>query len=460
MERSDTSPLADWETCLPVPKRGPVRALPKLGRRLSRSLILRTGLLFSAPMLRTLRKAEYAELMILFFIQAVAMAIWFVPLGTILDANGLHSIKPFAFAAIGVAAFISPLMFGAMADRHVPPAKVLRWLATATGVTTAVIATAIQNGWNPWLVLALIQIFSLSYAPMFSISTALVLARLENAKKEFGSVRALATLGWMAGALLIGLLSLDRSALAGYLGAVIWLLVAAFTYFLPALVIPPSAEHLSWRERLGLDALTLLKNRDTRVVFITTTLFNIPLCAFYPYAPAHLHERGFAHTSAWMSLAQISEIIAMFSLAWLLHHWRLKWIFACGLVFGVVRFALSALNTDSSLLLGVTLHGASFVLVFITAQIYLNQRIDPAWRTRAQALMTLLNGGIGNLIGYLGSGWWFAACTPVNRTHWPLFWWGLTALVVVVLAYFLIAFKDQRELPSHSGDESSPNEEV
>ena len=55
-------------------------------------------------MLRTLRKAEYAELMILFFIQAAAMGIWFVPLGTILDANGLHAIKPFAFAASAVQA--------------------------------------------------------------------------------------------------------------------------------------------------------------------------------------------------------------------------------------------------------------------------------------------------------------------------------------------------------------------
>src|SRR5208337_2488092 len=97
--------------------------------------------------------------------------------------------------------------------------------------------------------------------------------------------------------------------------------------------------------------------------------------------------------------AQCSEFVAMFSLAWLLHHWRLKWIFACGLAIGVLRFAASAVNTKSSLL-----HGASFVLVFITAQIYLNQRIDSAWRTRAQALLTLMNNGVGNLIGYLGSG--------------------------------------------------------
>ena len=392
-------------------------------------------------MLTTLRKAEYAELMILFFIQAAAMGIWFVPLGTIIDAHGLQAIKPFAFAASAVAAFISPLIFGAMADRHVSPAKVLRGLAIASAALMAIISTALNFNWNAWLVLALIQIFYLAYAPMFSISTALVLARLDDAKKEFGPIRSMATLGWVCGAILISALNLDRSGLAGYLGAVVWLLVAAFTFFLPTLKVPASAEHLSWRERLGLDALTLLKDRNTRVVFITTTLFNIPLCAFYPYAPTHLHDLGFAHTSAWMSLGQVTEIIAMFGLGWLLLNWRLKWIFACGLGFGVARFALSAFNTENSLLLGITLHGASFVLVFITAQIYLDQQINPAWRSRAQALLTLMNGGVGNLIGYLGSGWWFDACTKSSGTNWMIFWGGLSVTVAIVLGYFLTAFR-------------------
>ena len=394
-------------------------------------------------MLKTLRKAEYAELMILFFIQAAAMAIWFVPLGAILDAHGLREIKPFAFAASAVAAFISPLLFGAMADRHVPPTKVLRGLALATATMMTLISTAMRGHWNAWLILVLIQIFYFSYSPMFSISTALVLARLDDAKKEFGPIRALATFGWMCGALLISALSLDRSAYAGYLGAVLWLLVALFTYYLPALEIPKSAEHLAWHERLGLDALTLLKDPTVRVVFIVTTLFNIPLAAFYPYAPTHLHDLGFRHTSAWMSCAQITELIAMFGLAWLLANWRLKWIFAAGLGLGVARFVFSAMDTKSSLLVGITLHGASFVLVFITAQIFLDQNIAPAWRNRAQALLTLLNGGIGNLIGYLGSGWWFTACTTRSGTDWRLLWGLLAAIVTAVLIYFLLAYRDQ-----------------
>ena len=392
-------------------------------------------------MLRTIRKTEYAELVALFFLQGAALGMWFVPLSTVLDAHGLHAIKPFAFAASALAAMVSPLIFGAMADRQASPVMVLRGLALATAATMTLACTAIKLGWNPWLVLGLIQLHALCSAPLFSIASTIVFARLEDAQREFGPIRAMATLGWMAGCWVVSALGADTSPLAGYSGAVIWILVAGFTFFLPQLETPHSAVHLTWHERLGLDALTLLKNRDHRVVFITSMLICIPLAAFYPYAPPHLRQLGLLHTSAWMTLGQVTEVIAMFSLGGLLLKWRLKWILACGLGFGVLRFALSAGNGKLWILAGVLLHGASYTLVSTTTQIYLNQRVDPAWRARGQALLSLTNSGVGNLLGYLGTGWWFSACTHPNGTQWSLFWGGLAGAVGLVLAYFLTAYR-------------------
>ena len=88
-------------------------------------------------MLTTIRRAEYFELIVLFFIHGMAMAMWFVPLSAVLDAHGLHHIKPYAFATSAIAAFVSPLIFGAMADRHAAPVVVLRWLAVATAAANA-----------------------------------------------------------------------------------------------------------------------------------------------------------------------------------------------------------------------------------------------------------------------------------------------------------------------------------
>jgi MFS family permease len=137
----------------------------------------------------------------------------------------------------------------------------------------------------------------------------------------------------------------------------------------------------------------------------------------------------------------------MFALGALLHRFRLKWILACGLAIGVIRFALCALPFKAGLLAGTTLQGASYALVYITAQIYVEQRVDPGWRARAQALLNLMYNGFGSLIGYLACGWWFAACTHPTGTQWPVFWSGLAAGMAVVLVYFLVAYQGQRAGP-------------
>jgi hypothetical protein len=296
-------------------------------------------------------------------------------------------------------------------------------------------------GWSAWCVLALIQVHSLCSSPTWSISSAIVFARLEDSKTQFGPLRAMATIGWMAGCLLVSALNADTSTIAGYSGSITWLALCAFTFLLRDSPNQKSTEKVTLRQRLGWDALSLLKHPDHRAVFIMVGLFAIPLAAFYPYTPPHLRDVGLQRTSAWMTLGQITEIICMFSLGTLLTRFRLKWIFATGLAFGVVRFAFSAVNTKTWLLTGVFLHGASFTLVYITAQIYLDQRVESSWRTRAQALMALVNGGVGNLLGYLGVGWWFLACARGAITRWSLFWSGLAIAAAAVLVYFLATYK-------------------
>ncbi len=398
------------------------------------------------PVRRPAPWAQYTELTALFYIQSMATAMWMVPLSIVLETHGLHRLIPYAFATTAAAAFVSPLIFGAMADRHVPPVKVLRWLAVAAGGTMAIVALAIQRGWSPGLVLLLIQLQALFSAPTGSITTAIVFAGLRNSQQEFGPVRAGATFGWMCGCWIISALNADASVRALYSDAAVWLLLAAFTLLLPGIAPPKNMERLTLRQRMGWDALTLLKNHNHRVVFITAALFYIPLVAFYPFTPPQLLDLGLKHTSAWMTLGQATEMVAMFSLAAVLARVRLKWIFAAGLSFGVLRFALCAVNSKIWVLAGVAMHGLSLVPFLITAQIYVNERVDATWRVRAQALLTLMTNGVGSLLGYLGTGWWFAACARPTGTQWPLFWGGVSATVAMVLIYFLIAYHGK-----HSG---------
>ena len=399
-------------------------------------------------MLRMLRKAEYAELAALFFVQSMAVAIWMVPLSMVFAAHGLRGIAPYAFAASALATFVSPLIFGAMADRHASPVKVLRGLAVASAAAMALFAWSVKQGWPPGLVLALIQIYALCAAPIGSIITAIIFSRLRNSQREFGPIRAGATVGWMVGCWLVSALNADTSTLAGFTSAATWLVLAVFTFLLPDVPPPKSTGHPTLLQRLGWDAFVLLKNHDHRVVFITVALFSIPLAAFYPFTPLHLQQLGFKHVSAWMTLAQTTELVAMFALGGLFLRWRLKWIFAAGLGFGLLRFVLCAFNGKAWLLAGTSLHGLSFTLFFITAQIYVDERVGPQWRARAQALMSLMSGGVGNLTGYLCTGWWFAVCARPAGMQWSLFWGVLAAAVAAVMIYFLVAYRGKEIVQS------------
>jgi len=399
----------------------------------------------STPVRPDNTRIELAELSALLFLHGMALGAWFVPLGPVLDISGLHAIKALAFACSAIAALVSPLIFGAMADRHVSPARLLRWLGLAATGMLMVIALVIHRGAGPWIVLAMIQLLSLCIAPTSSLAASIVMGRLKDPQRQFGPIRAMGTIGWMVGCWVVSLAGADTSLLALFISAGVWSSLALFTRWLPHVEPSTSLQRLTLSQRLGLDALSLLKLRDHQVVFVTSALFAIPLAAFYPFTPAHLHALGMERTAAWMSLGQITEVIAMLLLSRLLLNWRLKWILATGLALGFLRYFLYSLNHPTWVIVGLSLHGFVFAFSFILGQVYLNERIDPAWRTRSQALFSFMTSGIGSLCGYLSTGWWLQKTEVNGQVNWPHFWGGLSIVVLVVLAYFLAAYQGQKQ---------------
>ncbi len=379
------------------------------------------------------------KLCVLYFSTAAAMGMWSVPFGNVLRTHGLEAIIGYAYAGSGVAAFISPLAVGALADQRVSPVRLLRWLSVATAFFLTLVFLAIERGWGPWAVLAAVLAQAVCAAPTFGLTTSIIMASLGDARREFGPIRALATLGWMTACAVVSfVLHADTSTLAGFVAAGVWLLSAGLTWLLPE---TPPLETKEPRDIFGLAALSLLLHRDHRVVFLTAALYNAAMAAFYPFTPIHLTERGVTHATAAMALGQVTELVCMFALAGLFARVRLKWIFLTGIGFAILRYGLCALDTRGWLLAGVTLHGFAFTLYFITAQIYLEQRVDPRMRTRAQALLQVMVAGFGNLAGYLGTGWWREACMTGGATDWPRFWWGMSALAAGVFVWFALSYR-------------------
>lgn len=393
-------------------------------------------------------KASRRSLATLFFCTAMPMGMWGVPLANVFAAHGRAHLVPFVFATTAISAFISPLFVGAMADQRHSPVLLLRLLTAATSAALLLTCGSLAWGWSDAAVLLCAQAQALVATPVWSLTSSIIFSQLHDAKTQFGPLRACATAGWMMGCWVVSfVLHADTTLVGGVTAAGLWLVVMTLTWGLPK--IPPGEvlRHRTWKQILGLDALDLLRHRDHRVVFITAALYCIPLAAFYPYTSRHLHDLGVKNISAVISLGQTTEILVMLVLAKVLARVRLKWIFLSGIAICVLRYSLNAIGGTAWVMTGTWMHGFAFTLYFITTQIYLEERIDPKWRVRAQALLALLMSGVGNLLGYLGGGWWHAVCTHAGVTDWSRFWWGETALTAVVCVFFSLAYRGRAHQP-------------
>jgi MFS family permease len=386
---------------------------------------------------RDLSRTERIELTALLFLHGMSLGSWFVPMGAVLEAARLRWLIPFAFAASAIAALLSPLFFGAMADRSVPPIRVLRWLSFGSALFALGVGWGIREGWSPWLIWIGIQLQSLLSIPTASLTSSIVLSRLSHSHSQFGSIRAWGTIGWMAGCWLVSALYLDDQPVVFLWSAGLWITLGLFTLMLPAGdALPDAQKPVTLRERFGLDALALLIHPGHRVVFLTAAMVAVPFAAFYPYTPAHLSDLGLKRVSAWMSLGQVLEVGVLFAIGAILSRYGFRRVMALGLFCGVLRYVLYALDTPLGVLTGIALHGFAYTFIYISAQLYLAERIKVQWRTRAQALLSMMTGGIGNLTGYLLTGGWLAVCEYEGVPSWTPFWLGLCSLVVLVMIYF------------------------
>ncbi len=387
------------------------------------------------------------------FFHGMAMAAWFVPMASILDEAGLQTIKPIAFAASALASILSPLFFGALADRSVSPVLVLRWVTLMAAAFSSLVAIAIHKALPALVILALLQCQAIFAAPTSSLSGAIVLTRLGTGQSRFGAIRSLGTIGWIVGCWATSLLALDNTPNAFFLSTILWCGLFGFTWFVPS---APRSNHLgaertnprpkiTLRERLGLDALSLLRDRNHRVVYVTAALLAVPFAAFYPYTPRLLADLGFQRISAWMSLGQVSEVLVLLIMAQVVHRFGFKRVVCLGIFLGVLRYGLYALSEPLAVLMGIALHGMVFTFTYISAQIYLAERIDPNWHARAQALLSLMSGGVGNLIGYLAVGAWLQVCESPEGRSWPLYWGVLATMVLAVLTYFGVSYRSPKK---------------
>jgi MFS family permease len=351
-----------------------------------------------------------------------------------------------AFLVGPVAAIISPLIIGAVADQRMRAERLMGWTAIVGSVLLCGAFWTLEHDWNPWWFIGLLAGQSLLSGPLWGLCTTVALTHLDFPEKQFPLARLGGAIGWIAAGLITShLLHADRSVVAGYASVVPRLLVGLLAFFLPA--THPTSKSRSWGSLLGLEAFALMKERDHFVFFLVTGLISIPLASFYMFVPRHLEALGDLHASGTMTFAQWPEVLAMVMIGAVMMRLRVRTVLLGALFIHVVRYAsfvVAGVTGEKAWLMpGVILHGIGYTFYFITAQIYLDRRVPQSMRGQAQGLLTLVSSGVGNSLGILLAGHLYEVTVIHEAGGWTVFWAVLTGFLIGCLVIFSVFYQGQ-----------------
>ncbi len=361
-----------------------------------------------------------------------------------------------AYTTSATAAIVSPFFIGLVADRFLATERILALLHLA-GAALLWAAGSLAH-FGP-LYLALLG-YALVFMPTTALTNAISFAHLPDPATDFPRVRVLGTLGWIASGLLVGRLGLEATAIPLRIAGVSSLGMAIFCLTLPH--TPPlgaararsgGASGAGWaraRRLLGLDALGLLRERQLAVFVAACFLVCIPLQFYGVFTNLYFNEIGIRAAAAKMTLGQATEGACMLVLPFLFPRLGVKRLMLLGTAAWVARYTLLALGgpgAGEALLLGaVLLHGACYVFILLTGQIYMEQRAPEHVRASAQGFFALLTSGFGCLIGGIAAGRLVQAMTHAGPggalVHdWRGIWLVPAAGALTVLVAFAAAFR-------------------
>ncbi len=391
----------------------------------------------------------FAVLWAVFFMQGMTPGLWLPALTNILGARGLGGWVPAVFMVPPLCALVSPLMWGALADQRVAADRLFAWSAVIGSFALALAFAALDAGWHVGWFVGLLGVASLFTSPSWSVLATVSLTHLPDGERQFPQVRVGATLGWIAGGLVTSLVLLaDASPVAGYAAAVVRLVCGLAAFALPH--TPPLGKPATaWGSRLGLGAFGLLRHRDHCVFFVVTAMFSVPLTAFYMYAPEFLLALGDTRPTATMTVAQVTEVACMFLVGSVMTRFRVKTVLSWALGLAVLRYAMSAISGVNGEIgwhiAGIALHGVCYTFYFITAQVFLDRRVDPGMRAQAQGLLAMVAGGLGPLAGAWFCGWLRGACVDDAGAGWEMFWGILAGMIVLCWAGFVGFYRGRNQ---------------
>ena len=371
---------------------------------------------------------------------------WYVTMGTymsgFLQSSGVQIGA--AYSALAIATMISPFFIGLVADRFFAAQKIMGALHLAGAFLLYLATTISSNTAFYWVIL----VYSLLYMPTIALSNSIAFHQMTDPGKQFPWIRVFGTLGWILAGLMIGFLDIEKTSATFYMAALISAALGFLSFILPP--TPPKGKEASASKALGVDAFVLFKDKPYLIFFIAAILVCIPLSFYYGFANVFLNDLGMESAASKMILGQVSEAIFILAIPFLFNSIGVKKMLLLGMTAWILRYVCFAFgNLDANLWMlyaGILLHGICYDFFFVTGYMYTEKKAGEKIKNAAQGLFTFATYGLGMFIGTWFSGFTTDYYTPAGIHQWKEIWFVPAAVAVMVLIYFILFFKEKKEI--------------
>lgn len=387
----------------------------------------------------------HLRLSVLMFLQFFIWGGWMVTMGTYLLETLHFSGRQvgMVYATTAIAATVTPLWLGVLADRFFASEKLLSVLHLL-GAGLLFWASYVPTF---TLFYPLILLYTFCYLPTFSLSNALCFHHLERPAREFPAIRAWGTIAWIVVSVLLSYLAIEAQALPLRISAASSLLQAAYCLTLPHTPPQPGAAR-SLASLRGPEVRLLLNDRSFVVLIISLALICIPSAYYYSFVNPFLNEIGWQNAAGKMSIGQGVELIVILAMPWFFSHWRFRSIIFVGLLVWGLRYTWFALADTASgewlLYAGVAVQGFAYCFTSLAAQLYIDSRVPPHLKSTAQGFIAFLTLGLGAFVGsYIAGETVSYFARPDGTHHWPAIWALPAAVGGLVALGFLMGFKNR-----------------